>query len=46
MEERFKELKNPIIPIKNPEPAKSKVHIRLTDKVKVWCLYLVLTELI
>ena len=42
MEERFKELKNSIIPIKNPEPAKSKVPIRLTDKMKdkVWCLIL------
>ena len=38
MEERFKELKDPIIPAKNPEPAQRKVPIRLTDKV--WCLNL------
>ena len=48
MEERFKELENPIIPIENPEPATSKVPSRLKDKIKdtVWFLYLVLTELI
>lgn len=38
MEERFKELENPIIPIENPEPATSKVPSRLKDKIKdtVW----------